>query len=437
LSLRLPEIHEERLPNGAELVVARRPGVPLAAARLQVRAGSALDPAGRHGLALMVAAVARRGAAGRTGRAIDGLVESRGAQLSAQADEDAAVFALSAPVEELPALLGPLVDLARAPDLPAREFERLRRRELAALAHDADEPALVADRAVLREAYAGHPYGHATEGTVRGVSAMRRADAVAFHRERYGPAVATLVLSGPLDAGRALDAGRHLLSRWSGGAAPPPDWPAPAPGGRRVLVVDKPDATQTQVRLVGPGFPRGSPDYFPATVANAILGGGFTSRLVESIRVNRGLSYGIRSRFSMSRDAGFFSVSSATKNESVGELVGVALDEVARYREAGPSAEEVERATRYLAGLHPLSLETHEQWADRLADVRLYGYPLDDVRDYRERVRAVTAAEAHEAGRRWFPADALLAVAVGPARQVAPQLERLGPVRVVPVRRVL
>jgi zinc protease len=130
-------------------------------------------------------------------------------------------------------------------------------------------------------------------------------------------------------------------------------------------------------------------------------------------------------------------ISSATKNESAGELVRVALDEVARFRDTGPSAEEVERATSYLAGLYPLSLETHEQWADRLADVRLYGYGLDEVRDYRERVRAVTAAEAHAAGRRWFPADGLVVVAVGPARQVAPQLEPLGSLRVVPVRRVL
>ena len=437
MSLQLPEIHEERLPNGAEIVVARRPGVPLAAARLQIRAGSALDPSGRHGLALMLAVVARRGAGGRSGRALDDLVESRGAHLGANADEDAAMFSLTAPVEALPRLLGPLVDLARAPDLAPREFERLRRRELAALAHDADEPPLVADRAMLREAYAGHPYGHAVEGSVRHVAAMRRADAVGFHERHYGPALATLVLSGSLDVPAALEAGRRLLGRWKAAAETPPEWGSSGPISRRVVVVDKPDATQTQIRIASPGFERRSPDYFAASVANAVLGGGFTSRLVESIRVNRGLSYGVRSRFSMSRSAGLFVISSATKNESAGELVRVALDEVARFRDAGPSAEEVERATSYLAGLYPLSLETHEQWADRLADVRLYGYGLDEVRDYRERVRAVTASEAHAAGRRWFPADGLVVVAVGPARQVAPQLEPLGSLRVVPVRRVL
>jgi zinc protease len=202
-------------------------------------------------------------------------------------------------------------------------------------------------------------------------------------------------------------------------------------------VVDKPDATQAQVRLASPGFPRRSPDYFAAAVANAVLGGGFTSRLVEAIRVNRGLSYGVRSRFAMSRAAGIFTVSSFTKNETAGELVRVALDEIARFREEGPSPAEVERAASYLAGLYPLSLETHEQWADRLADLQLYGYPLEEVAGYRERIRAVRPEEAHEVARRHLPSGGGAIVAVGPARQLVPQLEPFGPVRVVPVRRVL
>jgi len=437
VSLAMPEIHEERLANGATVVVARRPGVPLAAARLQVRAGAALDPPGRFGLAQMVAMVARRGAGARSGRRLDDLVESQGAHLSASADEDAAVYSLSAPVEALSSLLGPLVDLARAPSFPPAEFERLRRRELAALAHDADEPGLIADRAMLLEAYVGHPYGHAVEGRVKDMGTMRRADALAFHRRHYGPTLTTLVLTGPLDVGMALAEARRRLGRWKATVEDPPDWPSPAPAPRRVVVVDKPDATQTQIRLAAPGFPRRSPDYFPAAVANAVLGGGFTSRLVEAIRVNRGLSYGVRSRFAMSRSTGLFTLSSFTKNETAGELVQVALDEIARFRDEGPSAAEVERATSYLAGLYPMSLETHDQWADRLADLQLYGYGLDEVRDYRERVRAVTAAAAHEVGRRRFPADTGVILAVGPARQVVAQLERFGPVRVVPVRRVL
>ena len=437
MSLALPELSEEGLPNGATLVTAIRPGIPLVAARLLMRAGSSLDPAGRFGLSHLVAQVARRGAGRRNGRGIDQLVESLGADLAGDADEDATVYGLTAPIEVLPRLLGVLVDVAAAPTFPAAEFERLRRREIAAIAHDFDEPGTLADRALQSAAYGNHPYAHAVEGRLRDLRRMRRADAVAFHRRHYAPGAATLVIVGPPEVRRDLGEARDRLSRWRAAGQTPPEVSRCEAGRRQVVLVDKPDATQTQVRIAGAALPRRSPDYFPAVVTNAILGGGFTSRLVEAIRVNRGLSYGVRSRFAMSRSAGLFAVSSFTKNDTAGELVQVALDEMARFCEGGATAEEVARATSYLAGLFPLSLETHEQWAERLCDVRIYGYDLEEVRDYRERVRAVEATQVREVARRYLPVSSGVILAVGPARTVAPQLERFGPVHVLPARSVL
>jgi zinc protease len=204
-----------------------------------------------------------------------------------------------------------------------------------------------------------------------------------------------------------------------------------------VIVVDKPDATQAQIRIGGIAFSRTSPDYFPALVGNAVLGGGFTSRLVEAIRVNRGLTYGVRSRFAVGRATGTFSVSSFTKNETAGELVGVAFEEMERFAGGGPTPEELGRAGNWLAGLFPLSLETHDQWADRIVDAWIYGYDVGEVPDHPRRVRAVTVAEAREATARHLPLRDGVVLAVGPASAVAPQLERFGPVEVWPVRRVM
>ena len=145
------------------------------------------------------------------------------------------------------------------------------------------------------------------------------------------------------------------------------------------MIVDRPELTQAQVRIASAGYPRSSPDYAAGLVAGAVLGGGFTSRLMEAVRVNRGLSYGVRSRFATSRAGGLFFFSSFTKVETAGELVQVALDEVARFREGGPTEEELERTRGYLCGLYPLGLETHEQWAEKLAEVELYGLAADEV----------------------------------------------------------
>ncbi len=432
-----PAVRRERLPSGLSVLVARRPGVPLAAVRLVVRAGSALDPAGRSGLAHLVAMAARRGTRRRTGARIDAEVEALGAELGAGVDEDAASVGLSAPVEALSRVLDVIADVASAPAFPAREVERLRQRELAALAHDLDEPGVVADRATLGAAYGSHPYGHPSEGRTRHLAAIRRRDLVEFHARHWRPARATLVIVGPVDPDAVLALVRRRFAGWKGGAggdveiAPPAGVASPS-----VLLVDQPDLTQAQVRIAAPGYPRGSAEYAAGVVTGAVLGGGFTSRLMEAIRVERGLSYGVRARFASGRVGGLFFVASFTKVETAGQLVQVALDQLAAFRASGPTEEELARVRGYLGGLYPLSLETHEAWAEKLAEVELYGLPADEVSGFRERIGAVDAA-ACLAVARHLPGERRVVVAVGPAKALRPQLAPFGPVRVVAARSVM
>jgi zinc protease len=434
--IRLPPIRRERLENGLELVVAARKGVPLAAARVLFRGGASLEPADRCGLAHLTAIAARRGTSRRSGEEIDLLVESLGADLGAGVDEDATYFGLSAPSEVLPRCLEVLADVALGPIFPAAEVARLRRREVASLAHDLDEPAVVADRAMLQAAYGHHPYGHPSEGRARDLLRARRAEVVAFHAHHYRPSSAILLVVGAVSADDVVDLARRRFGRWRGAAGPLPEVPAPAPPHPGVMVVDKPELTQTQVRIVSAGFARRSPDYFPGMVASAVLGGGFTSRLMEAIRVNRGLSYGVRGRFATSVAGGLFYISSFTKAETTVDLVQVALDEVARFVDQGPDGDELERMQSYLCGLFPLSLETHDQIAERLADLALHGLGDDEVTGFRERVRAVTREDCRRVARRYFPPARPLLVVVGPARQLARSLERFGEVRVVPARKI-
>ncbi|HZZ84578.1 MAG TPA: pitrilysin family protein [Anaeromyxobacteraceae bacterium] len=427
----LPAVLEERLDNGLELVLARREGVPLCAVRLLVRAGSALDPANRHGLAHLVSQAARRGTARRSGREVDEEVEGLGAELGAGADEDASYVGLSAPSEFLPQLLDVVADVTANPAFPATELSRIRRREVAGLAHLLDEPGAVADRAAVAAVFGKHPYGHPVDGRARHLSACTRADVAGFHRRWFGPRNATLVVVGDLDPSAARALARRKLGRWRSPAAPPPAQPPVAEPAREVLLVDRPDASQTQVRVAVPAFQRASPEYFPGVVANAVFGGGFTSRLMEAVRVNRGLSYGVRSRFAASRSGGFFYMSSFTKNETAAELVDVLLTEAARFRDGGPSEEELLRTQSYLCGLYPLALETHDQVADKLTELKLYGLEQEEVTHYRERVRAVTPGDCVAVARRHFPVERGVVVAVGPAKLLRKPFARFGPVREV------
>ena len=433
----LPPIVKIRLECGLRVVVAERPGIPLVAVRLVLPGGSSLDPARRHGLAHLVATVGRRGTRRRTGPQIDELVESMGAELGVGVDEDASYLGLSTPVEHLPRAIDVLADVACNPAFPAAELARLRRREVASLQHDLDEPAVVADRALLAAAYDGHPYGHPPEGRARDIAATRRSDLVSFHGSHYGTSSAIVVVVGPVKAKEVQEMVKSRFRGWCRHPADLPEIAEPIFPERTVLVVDKPEITQSQVRIASPGFARSNPEYHSGLVASAIFGGVFSSRLMEAIRVTRGLSYGVRSRFAASRVGGMFFISSFTKVETTGELVQVALDETRRFAEEGPSAEELERTQNYLCGLHPLSLETHDQLAERLADLELHGLPHSEIAAFRPRVRAVTAEACREVARRHFPLERAFIVAVGPARQIAKQLDRFGPVAVVPAKRMI
>jgi zinc protease len=434
----LPQIHREQLPGGLSVVVAQRPGVPLVAVRVVLRGGASLDPAGRFGLAHLVAATSRRGTRRRTGPEIDEMIESLGAELGGGVDEDATYVGLGAPAESLGRCLDVLAEVVAQPSFPVREVDRIRRREVASLSHDLDEPGVVADRAMLTAAFGRHPYGHSPEGRARHLAAAKRAEIAAFHVRHWRPDAALIVIVGPLPAEEVLAQVRRRFGSWRGSAAHANAVAPPPPLGRAVVVVDKPDLTQTQVRIVSPGFARASPDYFPGVVASAVLGGGFTSRLMEAIRVNRGLSYGVRSRFAPSRAGGLFFVSTFTKVETTAEIVDVASDEIAKFRDEGPTDEELERTQSYLCGLFPLSLETHDQLAEKLTDLELHGLPETEITRFRDHVRAVGAGACRDIARRYFPGDGRgIVVAVGPAREIAKPLEKFGEVTVVPARKVI
>jgi zinc protease len=432
-----PPQARQRLPNGLGVLVAQRAGVPLVAVRLLVRAGSALDPAGRFGLASLTASALRRGTTVRSGPKLDELVESLGAELGAGVDEDAASLGFSAPIEALPQLLGVLAEVVSRPAFPAGEVDRLRRRELAGLLHDLDEPGIVADRALIGAAYGDHPYGHPSEGRRRHLAAVRRRDLVELHARHWRPSRATLVVVGPIDPEATLALVRRRFAAWRGEPVGDVVVVPPAPPVPGVLVVDAPEATQVQLRIAAAGQPRSSPDHAAGVVAGAVVGGSFTSRLMEAIRVERGLSYGVRARFACGRAGGLFLVSSFTKVETAGELARVALDELHRFAEGGPTEEELVRTRGYLAGLHPLSLETHEAWCDKLGEVELYGLPPDEISGFTARVEAVDGQACRAVVGRALAGDRRVVVAVGPAGRLADQLRPFGEVRVVPARSVM
>jgi zinc protease len=434
----LPPLQIEKLPSGLTLLAVQKRGLPLFHLRLSLPAGACEDPRGKAGLAQFTVDLLRRGTARRPAQDVDEMIESMGAQLFADVSMEEAALALTVPAELSERALDALLEVALEPAFEENEVSAARRRTIAGLQSDLDEPSNVAGRALVTLGYGpGHPYAHPAQGFRRDVETFQREDALSFHATRYQQHGGLLAVVGQSSPGELIELLQRKLAQWEG------SWPGrsqrsplqfaalPPAHSTRAVIIHKPDATQTQVRIVAPGLPRSTPRYAEAVVSNTALGGGFTSLLVDAIRVDRGLSYSVSTRLHMNRRAGLTVFASFTKNETLRELVDVALEKMRAYAASGPSKDAVEKARRYLAGLFPLGLESHEALGEQIADALLDGLGLEHLKTYRSRVLAVTVEQAREMAAELSPArDGALLIAVGDAEAGRKALAGLCPIDV-------
>jgi zinc protease len=435
--LKLPTVTETTTSSGLQVLAAERGPLPLVSMRLVLRAGSSTDPKDKHGLADFTVRLLRRGTANMRADEIDEAIEFVGASIAGGVSEDLMSIYVTTPAEHFAPMLAVLGQLVREPIFPEKEVDLARDRSLAQFANDLDDPSTVADRAFTRALWGDHPYGHDAGGSASHVRTFTREDVVRFHRERVGPRGALLVVVGAVKPAVVAAEAEKAFAGWLQKDQLEPT-PAPATEGGaqagRILIVDKPDQTQSQVRIGGPGYRLGHPDYFAATAMNIALGGGFTSRLVNEIRVERGLSYGVGSYFDAMNAGGAFAINTFTKTASTREIIDVALGEVAKVRKGGITPKELKSAQTYLAGLYPMRTETNDSVASVLADIRVHGLGDDWVEKFRDRLRAVTPKQVREVSAKYlFPKPPALVV-LGKASEVQKQLKHLKlPISVVPV----
>lgn len=431
-NVELPPTERFSTSNGLSVVVAERGPLPLVSIRLVIRAGSSSDPQGKLGLSDFTSRLMRRGTKKLSASEIDEAVEFVGGSLNLGVNEDAFFVSITAPSEHLESMLAVMGQVIREPTFPKEEVTSAKKRVLAQLANDLDDPGVIADRAFSQAIWGDHPYGHDPLGKKAHIASFTRDDLVRFHKEKLGPKVSTLFIVGDAPLSRVKAAVEKAFAGWSSGPDTAPVIPPAVPRLGALVVVDKPEQTQAQVRLGAQGMRRGDPDQIPATVMNTSLGGGFTSRLVNEVRVKRGLSYGVGSYFSALKAGGLFEVSTFTKTESTREMLDVLFKEVEKGRK-GFTPQELSTSRRYLAGLYPLRIETNEAVASALSEIELYGLGEDWVEQYRSRVAAVTPQQVTAVAKRYLFPEKPSVVLVGKAKEIVAQLKGLGEVTQVKV----
>ncbi len=420
----LPVASERTLPNGLRVIVAHSTALPLVTAQLTVKAGGAADPAGKAGLADVTASLLTQGAGARSATDIAQDVEALGARLDANGAWDGSRTDLGSLTGKLPAAMAIMADVVRKPTFAQDELDRLRARTLDSLQVQLQEPGVLARYAAAEAVFAGTPYGHVLTGTPKSLKAITREDVITFHRAWYRPDNATLVLTGDItpEAGFAL--AQKAFGDWAKPAAPLPVAQSAEPSAKpRVIVIDLPGTGQAAVNLYLQAIKRTDPRYYKVLVSNAVLGGGYSARLNEEVRVKRGLSYGANSVLDARHGVGPMAASSQTKNESAAEVVDVMLKELDGLKTSPPDAAELAARQATLTGGFGRNVATTTGLATYLSGLALQGVDLKEINRYAPSVQAVTAAEVRATATELMDPKGVTIVVAGDAKMFLPALK--------------
>ena len=427
---------EKTLPNGLRVVVAPRPGTGLVTVSAEVKAGAVDDPPPAAGLADFTASLLLRGTQTRSALQIAEEAEALGGSVRSNAGMDSSNVSLSILAARLADAMPLYADVLLHPAFAPNEQDRLRNEDLDGLTVSLRSPGTLARYVASRLVFGDTPYGHQPGGTPESLKGIGPSDAGGFYRDAYTPQRTILVFGGDITSSTAFALAQKYFGSWSGSSAQRASSLSslPALPGRRVVVVDKPDAGQAAVLLVRSGIRRADPDYEIARVANGVLGEGYSARLNQEIRVKRGLSYGASSRFEEWQNGGLFVAAAQTRNDAVPEVASLLDSELSRLSAEDVSDAELIPRKAALSGNYSRRLETGAGLTDAVASLALYGLPLTSLNTYLSKVQAVTPAQVKAFASQQLNASQARLVIVGDGRRFLTALRQKYPqTEVIPI----
>ncbi len=422
----LPKGDTFQLANGMTVIHYNNPALPLVAAELVVRSGSDANPADKPGLASFTAHMLDEGTSTRSAPQIADEVAQLGALMSTESSADASIASVMALKGNFAKSLDLLADIVLHPAFPAAEVERSRASRLGDLSQERESAPAVANRVASVALYGEqHPYGTVELGTESAIKAITRADLENFWKLHYVPANAALVVSGDIghDALKALAESR--FGSWKGTLAKQEALVPTHTTAAKLVLVDKPDAPQTAVRVTTIGPERRSPDFEALQVMNAALGGLFTSRINTNLREEKGYTYGTHSGFDYHRGPGPFAISGSIRTDVTGPAVGEIFKEVRSMIATPMGPAELSNARNSQILSLPGRFENNLAIGASLANIFVYSLGADYYAGLPKRFAAVTAAQTQAAAAKYLQPEKLLVVGVGDKAKILPQLEVL------------
>ncbi len=424
--LQIPMPTSFTLANGLTVLVNERPGLPVVSMNLVVKTGSGANPVDKPGLASFTAAMLDEGTDTRNALQIADEVAQLGGSLTTGSSMDASQISATSLKRTFPAMLTLLTDVVRHPKFPQDEIERQRASRLASLVQQRENPNAVATTTMSAALYGtAHPYGFTELGTDASNKAMTADDFRQFWTQNFVPNNSALIVSGQTTVAELRPLVEKAFGDWQKGtpasAVPGP----PQTTAARLVLVDKPKAPQTQLRVATIGVNRATPDYEPIRIMNEVLGGLFSSRINLNLREAHGFTYGANSQFVFRRSAGPFVIATGVRTDVTAPAVVEIMKELDKMRTTDVSAEELTLAKDSFVRSLPAEFETSGNVSASTASIYIYDLGLDYFTKLGARINAVDVAAVRAAATKYLPADKMMVVAVGDRAKIASGLQAL------------
>ena len=427
----LPEARQVKLDSGAVFILHEKRDVPLIGAEVTLLGGAVSDPEGRAGLASLFAGLLEKGAGDRDAASFAETVAAVGGSLSAAAELEAITISADFMARDADLMVELLVDMLQRPTLSATEMTKLRDRriDLIRAAKDNDPRRLISTygNAFL---FVGHPYGTPVNGSETSLAKISHREVQAYYDDYVGADRLVISVVGDFDADAMASKLSEAFANWRAAKAPLPEIESPAPEpGRRVLLVDKPGATQSYFWIGNVGVGRDYEQRAELDVANTLFGGRFTSLLMNELRTKAGLTYGASSSLRRPTKAGSVAIVSYTKTESTTEAIDMSLELLAKLRNEGFAEELITSGKNYILGLYAPRLETAAQLAAQFAALQAYGLDASYVNDYSAAVAGAGSESIQSVIMGVYPSpDDLVFVVLGDAELIRDDVAEYGPI---------
>ena len=424
-SIHLPPHEKVVFKNGLTVLLLEKHGVPIVNITALIKTGSAADPAGEDGLASITAELLRKGTDKRTAQQFASDLDFTGGSFDADASADFSNAAAEFLNKDLTKGLELFSDALLHPTFPQAEVDKLLAQNLDGVRAAKDDPRSVLGAYYDAYLYSGTGYGRPSDGDEISLKRIHRDAIASFYTTYYIPGNTILAVAGDFRMAEMKKKLDEIFGHWAPKPVTAVKIPSQTPvKGNRLLLVDKPDATQTYFAIGNIGTAVGDPDRAAIRLVNTVFGGRFTSLLNEALRVESGLTYGAASSFDSRKVPGPFGIYSFTKNESTAQAIDLTLHVLQKLHKQGITEEELTSAKSYIKGQFPPTLETSKQLSQLIAINEFYGLDDREINELEARIDAVTPAIAQQVIQKHFPADNLVFTLIGKNSEIGPAVRK-------------